>query len=397
MLTYITEKIMKKGLALLVGVLFVMVAVFASCGQAAATAKYTRWDEKGETHTFKISLADFANDNNTLFKNYTKKITQKNSDNTSNETMITCYRDDVVSASELTLMQGYLEARPVDAYGEFTMTISYDTPTTRKLVTTETIYSQYKTKTLEELECLNTFKGSKIDVTNSDENPFENNENRITLRSQTTATVIFANDENQLPVSSVKENKGFYIGAINAESVNKVNPCGLSSYKYETTYDFTNRKVTVKKDGGEAEERQLNIAKNGGCIDASQMLLYIRSLDKSSEGFGSTPTVSVYDVTTNNVSSATFALNRDFYLILDNAGSEVVAKVNAVTVAVGGTPFLAQYNLPDLTSAGYDSVFLGGQQRCKNTTVKFRKGWYSYELKSHDKEALNVVSVESAS
>lgn len=392
---------MKKGLALLVGVLLVMVAAFASCGQAAATAKYTRWDcdsdSKNETYTFKISLADFANDHNTLFKNYTKKITQKNSDGTLNETTVTCYRDDVVTASEFTLMQGYLEVCPVDAYGEFALTISYDSPTTRKLVTTETIYSQYLTRTLEELECLDIFKGSKLDITNSDENPFEYNENRITLRSETKATVIFTNDENQLPVSSIKENDGYYIGAINKASINKVNPCGLSSYKYETTYDFTNRTVTVKKDGGEAEERQLNIAKNGSCIDANQILLYIRSLDKSSAGFGSTPTVSVYDVTTNNVSSATFALNREFNLILNNGGDEVVAKVNAVTVSVAGTPFLAQYNLPDITSKGCDSVFLGGQQRCKNTTIKFRSGWYSYELKSHDQEALNAVNLESAS
>lgn len=376
---------MKKRLALLIGVLLIMTVVFTACSQPAATARVARWSEKGETRTYKISLSDFADDGKTLFKNYSQTFSQKDEDGKITEKKVTCYKDDVITSSEPTIMLNSDQVRPIDASGTYTMKIQYEA-TSIKLVTTQVIYSQYETELLQNLGCLDEFKNSAINVTEKEENPFTNNENRITLRSETNSAVTFANDPNQLPISSATENKGFYIGKI-AQS--------LSEYKYETTYDFNNKKVVVKKNGGEAEERSIS----GNCIDASQLLLYIRSYDKSSTAFQDSPAVSVYDVTTNSVYTAAFGLNRQFNIILEDNGEQSVVAVNAVNATVGGMPFIAQYNLPDLTAVdkGYDCEPLSADKRPRYTTVKFRSGWYSFELQLDEeyKQIINAVKYQN--
>lgn len=361
---------MKKRLALLVGVLIILSTIFAACSQAAATERITRWDNStGETHTFAITLADFSNEEGVLFNTYYKTVINDKG----TEQIANCYKDNSVSTTEIAAISGGDEICPLDASGTFTMNIQKD-PTTTTLTTTQTIFSQYQTSKLTELECLD--KLSDYDVTTSAENPFTNNEGRTTLRSTTTATVVFANDANQLPQSSVKENVGYYIGALHQ---------GPSNYKYETTYDFDNNKVTVKKDDGEAVERKLS----GKCIDAAQFILYVRSFDKSSAAFASNPSVSVYDATTNTMCSASFAITREVNTILSNGESESVVTLDLITATVDGFPFMAQHSLPDLSKAGedgkgYDYLQLSGDRRCKFTTVKFRSGWYSYELQPND-------------
>lgn len=378
---------MKKRLALLIGVLLILSAVFAACGQPAATERFARWKE-GETYTFNITMADFTADGNPLFSTYTRRVKEKGSEG--KESNVTCYKDNAITSTENVVLAGGDQIRPKDAKGTYKFSIINDTSTTRKLVTEQIIYSQYETSKLQELNCLDKLKDCEV---KSDENPFADNNGRTTLRSETRTEVVFANDASQLPKSSVMENKGFYIGELHQ---------GISNYKYETTYDFDNVKVTVKKDNGEAEERKLNLSKGGNCIDAAQLILYVRSLDKSSAAFADTPSVSVYDVTTNSISTASFAINRSVNVILNDNGSEAVAELDLVSVTVGGMPFMSQYNLPDLTSIdgnAYDYLPISGDKRCKYTTVKFRSGWYSYELavtddyqKTLDAIKLDVVS-----
>lgn len=374
---------MKKRLALLLGVFLVLTAVFAACSQPAATARHTRWSETGEKYTFKITMSDFATEGSSLFKSYTRNFNLKGDNDQVTDTAVTCYKDDVITSTEGIWMSGWDQLRPVDADGTYTVDVKYEA-TSITVETKQTLYSQYKTEDLTKLDCLQTV--SKCDVTAKEENPFTNNEGRTTLRSVTETSVVFANDAKQLPISSVTENHGYYIGQI-AQS--------LSDYKYETTYDFANKKVSVKKDGGEAEERAIK----GECIDANQLLTYVRSLDKSSAAFQDSPSVAVYDVTTNNVSTASFALKREFNLLFDNNGQEAVVSVNAVTVAVGGMPFMAQYNLPDLTKLGdgFDYLPLSADRRCKYTTVKFRSGWYSYELQPDEyyQHAIDEARIKS--
>lgn len=328
-------------------------------------------------------MSDFATEGSSLFKSYTRNFNLKGDNDQVTETAVTCYKDDVITSTEGIWMSGWDQLRPVDADGTYTVDVKYEA-TFITVETKQTLYSQYKTEDLTKLDCLQTV--SKCDVTAKEENPFTNNEGRTTLRSVTETSVVFANDAKQLPISSVTENHGYYIGQI-AQS--------LSDYKYETTYDFANKKVSVKKDGGEAEERAIQ----GECIDANQVLTYVRSLDKSSAAFQDSPSVAVYDVTTNNVSTASFALKREFNLLFDNNGQEAVVSVNAVTVAVGGMPFMAQYNLPDLTKVGdgFDYLPLSADRRCKYTTVKFRSGWYSYELQPDEyyQQAIDTVRIKS--
>lgn len=387
---------MKKRIALIVGALLIMTALLASCSQPAATKKSPRW-ENNESFTFKITLSDFADDDKTLFKNYGKTIKETNEDGTVTEKKITCYKDDVINNSEWTVMERADQIRPVDVNGTYTLDIKENTATTWKVETHQVIYNQYETAKLQELGCLELFSDSELNVTNKEENPFENNSGSITLRSETVSSVIFSNDEDQAPISSVTENKGYYIGKIAQTE---------SSYKYETEYDIANKKASVKKDGGEAEERALNIGGTVKCIDAGQLLLYIRSLDKSSEAFQDTPSVAVYDVTTDSISTVAFGINRQFNLKIDNADlTETIVTVHSVSAAVGGIPLIAQYSLPDVSAvkdangqdAGYDFLPMSGAKRPKYTTVKFRSGWYSYEIQPDEnfRQILDTISIKN--
>ncbi len=359
---------MKKRIAILLGLILVLSAAFAACSQPAATAKAVRIDGN-ETHTFKISIADFADAGSTPFNVYTKKINQKNEDGTTTETTLTARKDEVIMSGEVNLMNNSDQIRPLDASGTYTVNIDDTTNATTVTVTTEQIlYCQYETAKLQELNCLETVK--KYNVTAKDENPFENNDGRTTLRSEIKTSVTYAKDENQLPAKSVSENKGYYIGKTAQKE---------SEYKFESTYDFENKKVTVKGyiNGKDIDEER---ALKGNCIDANQFLMFVRSYDKSSAAFQDNPTISVYDVTTDSTFVAAFAINRKFNLLYDNNGNEAIVAVDSVVSTVGGIPFIAQYNLPDLTADNKDCINVGIEKRCKYTTIKFRSGWFSYEL-----------------
>lgn len=371
---------MKKRIAILLFALIALLSVFAACSKTPTT-KSVRWEDN-ESYTFNISLADFNVDGGTLFKSHDYSI--KKDDGT--DTIVKCYKDAgaIVTDND--------EICPAAAKGTFTMSISFDTTTSRKLETTQVIYSQYAKETLQSLGCLDKFEGGEYDVTAKEENPFENNEGRITLRNQTTSTVLFTNDANQLPISSVKENTGYYIGRREYQ--------GPSNYKYETTYDFDNRKITVKNKDG--EEEVIKLKKGATCIDSSQVLLYLRSIDKSASAFSDSPSVSVFDPVVNKSAlTATFALEREFYAYLNNNGTYLGASVQAVAVTIGGRAFLTEFNLPDLTAAGEGGKGLdflpatGAGKTCKYTTIKFRSGWYSYELSEYNAEVLSAIDLKN--
>lgn len=369
---------MKKKIALLLGALLLLTGVFAACSNTA-TSKTVRWSDKGETYTFNINLADFVS-GGTEFNAHDVTITKEDG----TESTIKCYRD-IGTVQEAAILSTSDEIRPIDAKGTYTMNITLETSSTFKLVTEQVLYSQYETATLEALSCLDEFKGSEYDVTNKEENPFDNNSGSITLRSKTTSTVIFANNANQVPTSSVKESNGFYIGKIHQ---------GASNYKYETTYDFENRKALVKKNDGEVEERKLGVSKGGACIDSAQILLYLRSIDKSSSAFADSPAVAVYDPVSDSLSNAVFALTREFNAFLNNNGTDVAASVNAVYVTVGGRPFITQFNLSDLSEKNLDILpATGAGKTCKYTTIKFRSAWYSYELNEYSADIISAISM----
>ncbi|MDE7454691.1 MAG: hypothetical protein K2M64_02555 [Clostridia bacterium] len=385
---------MKKYIALLLGVLLLFTGVFASCS-TAVTDKTVRWGLTGnEKYQFEITLADFAVNMGTLFNSYTHEYDKEDG----NKATYKVYKDAVSQSygavdyaggvdQETSIMKNLYEVRPVDAKGTFTMEIVADSSAT--LTTTQVIYTEYGVDKLQDVGCYDMFKGSKYDVTGKDEDPFERS-GHITLKSETTSTVVFANNANQAPISSVKENTGFYIG-VDKEGKNK--SC-FSDYKYETTYDFDNRKVTVTKNNGEPQELKLDIAKGATCIDSAQLLLYIRSLDKSSSAFQDSPSIAVYNPVQNTLSNAVFALTRNFYLRLNNDND---VDVQMVSVSVGNVPFMTQFNLPDLTEKGLDAFTpsAGDGVKCKYTTIKFRSGWFSYELSAYDPQILSAIDLQN--
>lgn len=363
---------MKKNIALLLGVLVLATAIFAACSPTPTT-RTVRWKEN-ESYVFNITLADFnlTDSSGTLFRSY------------ENEGK-TYYRDAEINAQEGIIMRESDQLRPVDARGTYTMKLTAPTSDTWKLETEQVLYSQYKTETLQELKCLETLKDYVVSPA-SDENPFSNTVGMTTLRSETVTSVVFANNASQLPQISSMENKGFYIGKINQS---------VSNYKYEATYDFNNRVVSVKKDGGEAVEHKLGLKKNGTCIDSNQMLLYMRSLDKSSAAFADNPSVAVYNVASDYLTTAAFGITRNFNAALNVNGSNRFTVVNSIGAAVGGTPFITQFNLPDISSVddvGYDFLPEQGVGKlCKYTTIKFRSGWYSYEIAEYNADELAAL------
>lgn len=365
---------MKKRIALLLVVLVACTAMFAACSKTPTT-RSVRWAEN-ETYTYNISLADFktGDGNETSFATYEHGGK-------------TYMKDTMISSQELNSISDAKELRPVDVKGTFVMTISSPNSTTTKFSTEQVMYSQYDTSKLNELKCLDVLKDCVI-APDSEENPFANNNGRTTLKSVMTTWVTFDCEDSetkQTPIASFTENKGFYIGKEAQE---------ISNYKYEATYDFDKRVVSVKVNDGEAVERKLNLKKGATCIDANQLLLYVRSMDKSSAAFSDSPSVSVYSVVSNSLATATFGLTREFNAVLRNGDSDHYAVVNCVAVAVGGTPFMTQLNLPDISGVGdgYDCLMgVGASKVCKYSTIKFRAGWNSYELAQYDANVLEAI------
>lgn len=355
-----------KRTAFLLGLILALALILTACNNTA-TAVNIRWNEK-EDFTFNIELADFntAEDAKTFFNSYTN-------DNK------TYYKDSLMSATEGSVFATADQLRPVDAKGTFQMTIDKtEVSTERKLTTKQTLYAQYKTEDLTKLngEILTVLKSAVAPAAET-EGMFETTEGRTVFKSVTETGVTFVNDQTQKPVSSYNRTDGYYIGKTHQ---------GLSKYDISTVYDFDNRqaKVTWKDADGkeEVKDNALGVRKGGYCLDANQMLLYVRSLGKTAEDFNDSPSQSVYDPYYNTLATANFALNREANVALTNGGDMAYVTLNAVAVSVNGAPFMYQINLPDLTAKNVDvgQAVSANEKPPKYTTVRFRVGSFSYEL-----------------
>ena len=368
---------MKKRIAFLLGLAVALTLLLTACTNTATTVNI-RWNED-EEFIFNIELADFNASGDTVFNSYKKEGDDKT----------LYYKDSLISSAESVTLSASDQLRPVDAKGVYKMTNKRATSnreaaaSNREVITEQTLYVQYSTEALQNLnsDILTTLKDKVVSPTD-EQNPFTDHDGKTTLKSVTKTGVTFIDDQNQKPVSSYNETDGFYVGT-------KFQ--GLSYYNISTVYDFDKRVATVTSknaDGTEKEvkENKLGVSKGAYCLDSNQLLLFIRSLGKGSADFADSPSRLVYDPYYNSLTTANFALNREVNAVLNNNGVKEYVKLNGVVSTVNGVPFMYQLNLPDMTDKSLDAgqAVSATEKPPKYTTVRFRVGWFSYEFASYE-------------
>ena len=358
---------MKKKIALLILLVFALTFAFAACKNPDPTPIVPRWSKDGESYEYVISLADFATGENptTHFEPHLK-----NND--------PYFKDfDIRTGEPINSLD---QIRPLSVSGTFTLTISpqSDEDDLHQTLTTEqvlnaTYNSADVTIPLEELQEKGLFVGTDA-------------ENKtITLTSTTTTMVEFERTKKQTPKKSSTEVNGFYIGKENQE---------ISSYKISTEYDYSNKKRTVAKikmtSGDETKVDESVTIKRytaGTFIDSNQLILYARSLDKTSTSFQDSPNVAVYDPFYQKMQTTTFVWTPEANAVLTNPKTEeeLFTKVPNLGIVVGGLPFMMMTSAPsflDENQEGPDSEFFGVANYAKHTPLRFRVGYLAFELKA---------------
>ena len=337
-----------------------LVFTLTACNNTPVTHTSPRW-ENSESYTFTI-----------------KKAIVETSDVTHNDATyirepgVTNYEPDVDNMDEIV---------PEDVSGTYVMSIAVDSVnTTCTFKTSQTLYVSYPKTLLESSPIWNTpdANGNKLSdkvvPQDSEENPFEADADLITLKSITETEVVFRNDSTQRPISSKNHVDGFYIGKT-AQTISK--------YDLATTYEFNAKnKVTITVNGETMATSGVFAEK---FIDANQLLLYVRSLDKSTTSFQDSPSVTVYMPKVDENVMATFVFSYTCNTVVEVAAEEIFVKVNAVGVIVNSNVLLMQLNVPDTVNS--DSKYLdslpnagSGTSTDKYSTVRFRSGVYSYWL-----------------
>lgn len=368
---------MKKILiAVMVAAVLLVTPLLAACNQTEKTDAIPRWGE--ESYSYNITKADFVKRNTFNDEVYVE------------EPYAGGYEINAESKDELV---------PEDVAGTFTSQIKPSKDESRYTYTTgQVLYVQYKTEDIEALDCSEEVKAGLERLTvaaDAAENPFDKHEGLVTLKSTTDTEVVFKREASQSPISSKQEVDGFYLGKQHQQ---------ISNYTVSTVYNLEESKVTVTYDDrtddkeGTAEERQLKYSAAANVIDANQLLLYTRSLEKTSTKFQDSVAVQVYQPLNNSLYTANFLFTYTVNTTLVAAdGSDVYVKLTGVSVIVDGTSLLTQLSLPDTINAedaALDEITIGGTTLNKYTQVRFRSGIYSYRMAAIDADILDAVTVK---
>ncbi len=369
---------MKRKLTILLLLLLVATLSLTACNRATPTKIISRW-QSDESYTFRISLADFAVDPDTG--------ATKNEFKTTTDGDTVYYKDMSMPGENFTALD---EIRPVAVDGLYKLDIKL-TSTDQWTVTTEQeIYAQYKKSslaqngsTLDLTKCaawtdLQTRTASETEIAATALTPSDDS---IILKSTSKTNAVFY-DNTQRPVSSFTEVHGFYIGLANQQ---------LTDYTTEAHYDYSNERkprVTGKRND---ESFEYKLQRNANVIDTNQLLLYIRSINKTTDSFQDTPAVYMFDPLTGQVMSVsfTFSYTNPFIITDLNRADDTTKKVslNAVAATVNGYAYLLQQNIPD--AAKIDTMDAG--EKCKYTTVRFRVGYLAYELDTYTPEVWSAL------
>lgn len=369
---------MKKTMSVLL-LLSVLCLAFCACSQTVSTEVVARWED-GESYVFNITKANFDYPTVTVDGNeYTKYPT-----------------------TTLETFSNLDETEPADIGGTYTMSIEGKTQFTLK--TEQKLYVQYAEVALAELgvdvtsspwsEYVVETTNAEIDGVNvADECPLEQKEGYVILFSHTVTEVVFKNEESQRPLSSSNACKGFYLGKTHQE---------VTHYNVTAVYDWDGGQVSVTRNG---ETVTHTLKSSSKLIDANQILLYTRSLDKASDKFEDSPSVQVYSPVADTVYSASFSyftytcrtIVTDPDATDENADGVPVI-LNLVGVVVDSSTLLVQLNLPDTVNSESSLDVIqnaGATPYNKYTTVRFRSGWIDYEWNDYGEEILNAISVSA--
>lgn len=355
-----------------------LVFTLAACNNPDKTYASPRW--KNETHTFNISKA--LTEDSTVVRDGVTFIKEPGASN---------YEPNLETADEVV---------PEDVRGTYTMKIAVnETDKTCTFTTEQTLYVSYPTSLLISFSIWDTpdENGNKLSdkvvPLESAENPFPVDGTYTTLKSTTVTKVVFRNDASQRPFSSENHVDGFYIGKT-AQTISK--------YDLQTTYEWSEKnKVTISVNGEKQETTGTYTEK---FIDANQILLYVRSLDKTNSSFKDGPTVSVYMPKTDKVVRASFIYTYSCNTSVTVGSEDVFVKLNAVCVVVDGTALLMQLNVPEYVNGDgkfLDSIPNVGSSADKYSTLRFRSGIFSYHLSDfgsleNGSEILEAIKVKPA-
>lgn len=359
-----------KKISLLLLLILALCLIFTACGQTVATEIIARWED-GEEYVFNITKANWDYAPVVVNGNDYVKYPR------------TAYENISASKDELV---------PEDIGGTYSMKLN-KTESKFTLTTEQYLYVQYADAALANLGLTNLAENAdwKQFVVGADETcPLEQKEGYTILLSHDLSTVVFEQTSAQRPLSSTNKREGFYIGKTHQE---------ITRYDLSTVYDWENNKVTVSENGAEKHSGKLN--PSAKFIDANQMLLYVRSLDKQSNKFQDSPSVQVF----SPVACSSYKANITYFqyacraLLLDEKGEDVPVVLNSVCVVVDGSVLLNQLNLPDTVNkdnSNLDVLLDASANQNKYTTVSFRSGLVNYELQSHDAKVLEAITVKSS-
>lgn len=349
-----------KKITALVLLLVLMMGALVACNQVKPTEKKVRW-ENSETWTYNISLADFspyATTDGTFFQDFLY----------SGETSPYSYEN---SGDRVV---------PQQLEGQYVVTVAKNSETT-KVTTTQTMLATYQTPSPDSWTQFAEYIQSTTDTS-------------ITLKSTTETEVVFKTGPAQTPVSSYTKVDGFYIG--------KQYQC-VSKYEVSTKYEVESTKTyaEVKLNNNEAKKYTIDGA---NVIDNNQVLMYIRSYEKTSTGFQDNPQAMVFDPLTAQAKKLSFVYTAEQNFVIDHKfadaseSAKVITKVNRLDVLLGGLPFMTQLNLPDLTSKGLDQVGtdVWNVYLPKHTICRFRVGFASYQLTGYlDDAMVDAIQVKA--
>ncbi len=316
--------------------------LFSACGGAEPTKAKRCW-EQSEQLSYTITLAD-----NTVKQDSGSYVFAK----------------DVEIATDHTD-----EVKPDNVTGTLTVTYSKDDDNNFVYSTEQTVYLGYTTENFRYISSLPGIDEFCV----SDIFP----ENMHTVKCVTKTSVTF--NEKQLPVASTKEINGVYASYNGYSQISKI--------KMATTYNLDDYTATVTIDDGEPMTHQIELKKGTKFIDANQIAVYARSLEKN-DAFQDMPTVSVYEPIGNTIKTAYFANFNKEERVLLKQNDDTCAVLTSLSVCLDGTAlqnrlmFIASVPAHLTAENGHclDTVVLNSADISKLSQVKFTSGYLSYEL-----------------